>query len=89
MNISNGLQPRTQQILQTLDLLQALKAKRNCMSEVSICASDLTGQPAKIKIGPEITSPKENGRALREEPIFGIQGNQTQHALYNGVSDPT
>lgn len=58
------------------------------MSEVSIWAPDLTGNLAETNIGPEVTSFKENGRALREASIFGVQGNQTEHALYNGVPDP-
>lgn len=52
-----GLQPRTQEILKTLGLLDALDAKGNRMSENSFWAHDESGQLARIKIGPEVTNP--------------------------------
>ena len=54
--VSKALQPRTQEILQTLDLLEGLKAKGNRMSEVARWAHDSTGKLARSNIRAEITS---------------------------------
>lgn len=51
-----GLQPRTQEILKTLNLLEPLYTKGNRMSEDSYWAPDASGQLARIKVGPEVTN---------------------------------
>ncbi|KAL8642702.1 MAG: hypothetical protein Q9228_000632 [Teloschistes exilis] len=53
---ASGLQPRTQEILQTLNLLEPLDAKGNRMSETAFWGPDHNGILSRCFVGPEVTS---------------------------------
>ncbi|KAI4110176.1 MAG: hypothetical protein L6R37_000069 [Teloschistes peruensis] len=53
---ASGLQPRTQEILQTLNLLEPLDAKGNRMSETAFWGPDHNGILSRCFVGAEVTS---------------------------------
>ncbi|KAI4197830.1 MAG: hypothetical protein LQ350_005675 [Teloschistes chrysophthalmus] len=53
---ASGLQPRTQEILQTLNLLEPLDARGNRMSETAFWGPDHNGILSRCFVGPEVTS---------------------------------
>ncbi|KAL9014720.1 MAG: hypothetical protein Q9173_000643 [Seirophora scorigena] len=54
---ASGLQPRTQEILHTLNLHDTLDARGNRMSETAFWGPDATGRLSRCIVGPEVTSP--------------------------------
>ena len=102
-NSELGLQPRTQEILQTIGLHETLDAKGNRMSETAFWGPDRSGRLLRSSVGPEVTTTTPFPHVLvadqastedafdNELKARGYEVNRPMelvHYTYDGSTDP-